>query len=99
MKQSTKKLILTISFFMNPLYSNDIVTVFAHGLGGNKEQGSYYHIEHEPQGFIEGKLAIFNFKDHKNPRQSCLGQETDIQFLDKEAKKYSEAILVGVSRG
>ena len=79
--------------------SDEIVTIFAHGLGGDKTQGHYYHINSRQNGFIEGNLETFNFKDYLNPRSSCLGQTADIAILQETSVKFKKVILVGVSRG
>src|ERR1700722_8282897 len=81
------------------LKSDEFVTFFAHGLGGDKTQGHYYHINSRHNGFIEGSLETFNFKDYLNPRSSCLGQNNDIEALHTVTKNFKKVILVGVSRG
>lgn len=90
---------LILGFLMANQSLEAYVTVFAHGLGGDKEQGSYYHLDFGNNGFIEGTLKTFNFADYKNPFTSCLGQENDISFLHAACKNLNGVILVGVSRG
>lgn len=80
--------------------SKDVVTVFAHGLGGDKDQGWYYHVSSNIQNAcIEGHLITFNFKDAGNPTTSCLGQDADIATLHTTCVNYENVILFGVSRG
>src|SRR5262249_48771428 len=79
--------------------SDEFVTFFAHGLGGDKTQGHYYHVNSNSSGFIEGTLETFNFNDYLNPRSSCLGQQADIEILQTIIKNFNKVILVGVSRG
>jgi predicted alpha/beta hydrolase family esterase len=79
--------------------SDEFVTFFAHGLGGDKTQGHYYHINSNHIGFIEGTLETFNFKDYLNPRSSCLGQHSDMEVLKSVTLNFNKVILVGVSRG
>jgi len=99
------KIILILLFLgltmISTLSPNDkIVTIFAHGLGGDATQGRYYHVDsNEQYSFIQTALITFNFKDAGNPFLSCLGQEADTACLHEICKKYTCAILVGCSRG
>lgn len=98
MKKIARALLMGLSF---PTISrpDEIITLFAHGLGGDKTQGHYYHINSRQNGFIEGELETFNFKDYLNPRTSCLGQQADMSTLHNACQAFKKVILVGVSRG
>lgn len=93
-----RKFLLSL-FFISSSFANQIVTVFAHGLGANKTTAAFYQSALSNHGFIDGNLEVFNFQDYKNMFTSCLAQDDDIHTLDNACKKYRHAILVGVSRG
>ena len=86
--------------------SNERVTLFAHGLGAYGEQAIPYHSERNIQrsGFIEGDLALFDFKDagKDNPLwHSSLGQKDDMAQLAYAINAFPEyeIDLYGISRG
>lgn len=75
-------------------------TIFSHGLGGNKDQGAYYHTLYgQPNAFIDGKMESFDYQDVQDSRSSCIGQDADIESLHGTSKNHSKVKLVGVSRG
>lgn len=76
------------------------VTIYCHGLGGNKKEAQYFHIQYGYQNaFIQGACESFDFKDVSNPNSSCLGQDVDIAYLHEVCKKYQHVQLFGISRG
>lgn len=79
---------------------NDLITIYCHGLGGNKKEAQYFHVQYGyPNAFIQGPCESFDFKDVNNPNSSCLGQEADIAYLHEICKKYEKVRLFGISRG
>jgi len=74
------------------------LTIFAHGLGGNMNQGKHYQVA--GSGFVEGPLRCFDFDDAFSPATSSLGQERDYSRLHAEIQLNPQGvILCGVSRG
>lgn len=80
--------------------ANQPVTIYCHGLGGNKKEAQYFHVQYGyPNAFIQGPCESFDFKDVENPYSSCLGQESDVAYLQEVCKKYPHVQLFGISRG
>jgi hypothetical protein len=90
---------------------HDVIYIFAHGLGGNRNQAYSY----QKSTIIGDTVVSFNFPDvHEtslyNSKKVTLAQESDIQALKqayiqareryiKKASSYKGMVLLGVSRG
>lgn len=79
--------------------------VFAHGLGGNKDQILWYKKGNSINwSIISDNYYTFNFPDVGNNQsidrsQVNLAQENDINALAKACSDFDNVVIVGVSRG
>ena len=85
--------------------TNQYITLFSHGLGGNHEQAFYYSKNYSDQYLFE-TCNTFNFLDAlRGSKEVNLGQQKDITTLAREHQKilsnqpHEKTILFGVSRG
>ena len=93
-------LILTLSNLGFYYQITNPTTVIAHGLRSNQQKSLRYHANNKHfNGFILDEPVVFDFHDVKNPRQSCIGQQADINLLHKKVAPHDECDLFGWSRG
>lgn len=76
--------------------TEDHITIFAHGLGGNKKSGERLY-----KNIIGGKIIGENGPDVNFRHQTCLAQDADINIVIEQIKENSEKNLTlsGISKG